>query len=148
VRRPVPRARLVLVGSDPRTDLLRAAAQDPTVTVTGRVDDVRPYLWEAAVAVAPLLTARGVQSKVLEATAAGLPSVVTSVVFAGLPEEVRPACVVADNPEGFSLAIIQMLNRPPHERRAKAASTDLMTLTWDNSLEPLLPILESARAAS
>jgi len=37
---------------------------------------VREHLWNSAVSVAPLLTARGLQNKVLEALAAGLPVVV------------------------------------------------------------------------
>ena len=89
VRRARPDARLSLVGSSPtrRVQQLESARE---VVVTGHVDDVRPHLWQAAVAAAPLLTARGVQNKVLEAVAAGLPTVVTPVVLAGVPTEFRP----------------------------------------------------------
>ncbi len=94
VRATVPQAHLTLVGMGPSPTLRRRAA-DAGVEVTGAVPDVRPYLWRAAVAVAPLETARGVQNKVLEAVAAGLPAVVTPAVFEGLPDAVRPACRVA-----------------------------------------------------
>ena len=87
VRAKVPQAHLTLVGMGPSATLRsRAAAAD--VEVTGTVPDVRPYLWRAAVAVAPLDTARGVQNKVLEAVAAGLPAVVTPAVYDGLPDAV------------------------------------------------------------
>src|SRR5256885_2057642 len=75
-------ARLLLVGADP-TDRVRSLAGDPSITVTGTVPDVRPFLWKSAVAVAPLMTARGIQNKVLEAVASGLPTVVTPAVAQG-----------------------------------------------------------------
>ena len=46
--------------------------------MTGTVPDVRPYLQHAAVVVAPLRLARGIQNKVLEAMAMARPVVVAS----------------------------------------------------------------------
>ena len=50
VRQRHPGARLALVGSDPprRSEALETA--DPSIIVTGHVADVRPWLWESAVA--------------------------------------------------------------------------------------------------
>ena len=91
VRRSQPHAHLMLVGRGP-SGALRKRARRAGVEVTGTVPDVRPYLWRAAIAVAPLETAHGVQNKVLEAVAAGLPVVVTSAVYEGLPRRCgRPA---------------------------------------------------------
>jgi hypothetical protein len=112
--------------------------------VTGTVDDVRPYLWNAAVAVAPLHVARGVQMKVLDAVAAGLPTVVTSIVAHGLPPEVLPACCTADTPEAFANAIVQNLRRPARERRATVERVDFSALSWNRRLSPLLELLRSA----
>lgn len=50
--------------------MLELAKQDG-VTVTGEVDDVRPYLAGARAVVVPLRIARGIQNKVLEALAMG-----------------------------------------------------------------------------
>src|SRR5204862_707554 len=102
-----PQAHLTLVGTGPGATLKNRAAR-AEVEVTGTVPDVRPYLWRAAVAVAPLDTARGVQNKVLEAVAAGLPAVVTPAVYEGLPDTVRPACRVAADAGGFAEAIAQL----------------------------------------
>jgi glycosyltransferase involved in cell wall biosynthesis len=145
VRARLPGATLMIVGSDPRRDLCAAAAADPSVTVTGRVPDVRPYLWQSAVAVAPLRTARGVQNKVLEATAAGLPSIVTPAVLDGLPRGVRQACRAVEGSIPFAAAITETLSMPPRERDALVASADVSDLTWDRQLAPLLPILEDAK---
>jgi sugar transferase (PEP-CTERM/EpsH1 system associated) len=61
-------AHFYIVGSRP-TAAVRALAQLAGITVTGRVEDVRPYLAHAHVVAAPLRIARGVQNKVVEALA-------------------------------------------------------------------------------
>jgi glycosyltransferase involved in cell wall biosynthesis len=122
------------------------ALADPVrgVEVTGYVPDVRPHLWSAAVSVAPLLTARGVQNKVLEAVAAGLPAVVTGGAAGGVPSEVLPACAVAETPDQFASAVVSMLALTPTERRQRAERADLSALSWDRRLSPLRGILEHA----
>jgi glycosyltransferase involved in cell wall biosynthesis len=142
-----PEARLALVGSSPAQEVVQLARDDSTIHVTGTVADVRPHLWNAAVSVAPLLTARGIQNKVLEAVAAGLPAVVTPAVFAGLPPEVEPACLVADDPTAFAGRVLGLFGRSGAERRAMAATANLRVLGWDRQLEPLVSILADAARA-
>lgn len=148
VRARYPDARLSLVGSDPSLAVRRLAISNPSIEVTGAVPDVRPYLWRSAVAAAPLLVARGVQNKVLEAVAAALPCVVTPAVQAGLPAEVLPACLVASDVERFSGALIDLLGREPDERRALAARANLGAFAWSARMAALLPILEAAARPS
>ena len=69
-----PHLRFYIVGMRP-TAAVRALDGDGVV-VTGSVPDVRPYLQHAALAVAPLRIARGIQNKVLEAMAMARPVVV------------------------------------------------------------------------
>jgi glycosyltransferase involved in cell wall biosynthesis len=139
-----PDARLLLLGSNPTAAVRRLAVRDSTVHVTGRVDDVRPHLWDAAVAAAPLAIARGVQNKVMEAIAAGLPAVITPIVSEGLPNEVKIACRIASTAESFAAALVDLLALTPVERRRLAASADLARLDWPRQLEPLVSILEDA----
>ena len=82
VRAVEPAARFWIVGSNPSTAVQQLAAAD--VIVTGRVADVRPYLANASVAVAPLRVARGVQNKVLEAMGMARPLVATPAALQGL----------------------------------------------------------------
>ena len=82
VRAVEPAARFWIVGSNPSAAVQQLAAAD--VTVTGRVADVRPYLANASVAVAPLRVARGVQNKVLEAMGMARPLVATPAALQGL----------------------------------------------------------------
>src|SRR6185503_7468001 len=101
-----PDARFIIVGSNPTEQVRRLAFEHPGVQVTGTVPDVRPFLWQAALSVAPLLTARGLQNKVLEALAAGLPTVLTPEVLQGLPIGVRGGCRVAASAAAFADAIL------------------------------------------
>ena len=68
-----PDLRLYVVGMKPAPPV--EALNGEAVTVTGTVPDVRPYLRHAAVVVAPLRVARGIQNKVLEAMAMARPIV-------------------------------------------------------------------------
>jgi sugar transferase (PEP-CTERM/EpsH1 system associated) len=144
VRTQRPDATLFLVGADPTPAVRALAARDRSVTVTGTVPDVRPFLQRATLAAAPLATARGIQNKVLEAIACGLPSIVTPAVFEGLPTEVAPACRIAKGPDAFATSILDMLNRTPAERRALAMRADLSALGWAKRLAPLVDILHEA----
>lgn len=144
VRAARPDATLAIVGSDPTAELIGQCASDPSIEVTGRVPDVREWLWRAAVGVAPLFVARGVQNKVLEAVAAGLPVVITDAVAGGVPAHVAAATFLANTPDRFSQHIVDLLARTPADRRAIAARADLEALDWDATLESLWPLLRDA----
>ena len=78
-----PSARFAIVGRNP-TDAVKALARQPGVIVTGEVADVRGWLAAAAVVVAPLKLARGVQNKVLEAMAMARPVVASNPAAEGI----------------------------------------------------------------
>lgn len=141
VRREFPEAQLRIVGSDPAPEVKALSSRDRGVEVTGGVPDVRPYLWRAAVATAPLKVARGIQNKVLEAVAAGLPTVVTSEVSTGLPPEVKGACAVADEPTAFAAAVCRLLALNAEARQNMASVADLANLCWSRRLSPLRELI-------
>jgi sugar transferase (PEP-CTERM/EpsH1 system associated) len=144
VRAAVPGAKFKVVGAAPTTAVRNLGSEDASIEVAGTVPSVQPYLWSAAVSVAPIHLAQGIQTKVLEALAAGLPVVVTRAVALGLPDSVRPACPTADDAGPFADAVIDLLRRSPDDRRRLAASTSLEALAWDHQLRDLEPILRSA----
>ena len=137
-------ATLAIVGSNPQRALLALCARFPSITVTGQVEDVRPWLWESALSVAPLHIARGLQNKVLEAIAAGLPVITTSAVAAGLPLQAGPATFVADLPKSFADYTLELLGRPASERRRLAQSANLHELSWDRTLDQVWSVVKGA----
>jgi len=103
-----PRPIFVIVGARPAVSVLALAGTD--VLVTGRVDDVRPYLAHADAVVAPLLLARGVQNKVLEAMAMGRPVIATSAAEEGLDVRGDGAMLIADGREEFARHVDETLD--------------------------------------
>ena len=83
VRLRCPDARFAIVGRNP-TEAVTALGRLPGVIVTGEVADVRGWLAEAAVVVAPLKLARGIQNKVLEAMAMARPLVASAAAAEGI----------------------------------------------------------------
>jgi polysaccharide biosynthesis protein PslH len=108
IRRTIPELRLVVAGRNPHRSVL-ALKRDTSVTVTGSVSDMRPYLWGASAAVAPMRIARGVQNKILEALAAGIPVITSSPAASALDAELRSLLTVADSPQDLSDAVIRLV---------------------------------------
>ena len=111
-----PNVRLVIVGKDPTSDV-RALGSDSRITVTGTVEDIRPDLWKATIAVVPLVYGAGIQNKILEALACGTPVVTTSRTLTSLRVTPGRELVVADGAAEFSQAILKLLDDT--ERRAE-----------------------------
>jgi sugar transferase (PEP-CTERM/EpsH1 system associated) len=115
LRREIPGVSLHIVGREP-VPAVRALADPPHVVVTGAVPDVRPYLREAAVALAPFRISRGMQSKVLEAMASGLPVVGTRLAFQGIPAGTDDGVEAAETADALAASVARLL-RDPAERR-------------------------------
>ncbi len=90
-----PTVEFHIVGANPGPAVQRLANL-PGVHVTGRVADVRPYVAHAAVCVAPLRIARGIQNKVLEAMAMARPVVASLQAFEGVRAVAGRDLLVAD----------------------------------------------------
>ncbi|MHB0858744.1 MAG: glycosyltransferase [Anaerolineae bacterium] len=108
VLRDLPQARFYAVGKNPhpRLDVL---AGDPSITVTGYVADVLPYLGGADVMVAPLRIGGGTRLKILEALAAGLPLVSTTLGAEGVDLTPGVHALLADSPPAFAKAVVTLV---------------------------------------
>jgi sugar transferase (PEP-CTERM/EpsH1 system associated) len=108
----VPETKFYIVGRNP-TRHVKKLGHYPNVIVSGSVPDVRPYLAQATIAVAPFRIARGVQNKVLEAMATGLPVVGTSQAFKGIEATEHDGIRIANSPDRFALQVISFLKGDP-----------------------------------
>ncbi|MCB2114059.1 MAG: TIGR03087 family PEP-CTERM/XrtA system glycosyltransferase [Parvularculaceae bacterium] len=109
VRASISDARLAVVGADPAR-AVRAFNGVDGIEVTGRVDDVRPFLEGAALVIAPMRIARGVQNKVLEAMAMGKPVISTPAGLEGINAQIGSEAIAAAAPQSFAAEIIRLLN--------------------------------------
>jgi glycosyltransferase involved in cell wall biosynthesis len=108
VREQYPEIELYLVGSNPHPRV-KALAKDPRVIVTGYVDDVRPFVWDAAIVIVPLRMGSGTRLKVLEAMAMEKPLVSTSIGCEGISTVSDEHLLVANTPTEFAEAIGRLL---------------------------------------
>lgn len=105
----LPETAFFAVGQNPPQDLQDLAVQDSRILVTGRVDDIRPYVARSNVFVVPLQSGSGTRLKILDAMAMGIPIVSTSIGAEGLDASSGENILLADTPEEFSSAVLQLL---------------------------------------
>lgn len=84
IQSQIPDARFIIVGRHPPASMIERARALQGVTVTGFVEDIRPYVRAAHVAVIPLRVGGGTRIKAYEAMAMGCPVVSTSIGIEGL----------------------------------------------------------------
>ena len=156
IRRSAPNASLAIVGRHPSARLRRLAGQQPNVEVTGRVDDVRPYLAEAEVIIVPLRVGGGTRIKIPEAMAMAKAVVSTTVGAEGLPFHSGRDICIADQPGDFAEAVLMLLrDRAMRESIGEAARKIVVEKhRWDavvdqlqDALHRLVPCVESPKSA-
>lgn len=132
-------ARFCIVGSKPAR-AVRQLAERPGVIVTGRVPDVRAYLKSAAVAVAPLQIARGIQNKVLEALAMARPVVCTSSAAEGIDPQGSVLAGVEDDAARFADATVRAMTSAA---RTDARQLVLQRFSWDSHLREVDALIDT-----
>lgn len=136
IRERRPDATLHIVGRDP-VPAVRELGTVPWVTVTGRVDDVRPYLEAASVVVCPMVSGGGIKNKLLEAMSMARPVVVTSLALGGLPLVDGRDLRVADDARRFAVAVVELLDDPGAAAGLGRSARDAVVsgFSWDAAAE-------------
>lgn len=152
VKKSHPEIKTLIVGHSPSEKLIDAASQQEGVTVTGFVEDMRPYLEQATLFVAPLRFGSGIQNKVLEALAMELPIVGTSIAADGLytaSSKAPPICV-ADSTEEFAQMLVQELTARAQNPAPFAEGRAFVeqNFVWTSSIRKLEVILDEMSGAS
>ena len=111
-----PNLKVFVVGQNP-PPAVRALAKDPSICVTGFVEDVRPYVARASVVIAPFVSGMGIKNKVLEAMAMGKPVVTTSIGVRGINATHGDHLCIADSPLKFADHVEALLLDKPKRRR-------------------------------
>ncbi|MDT8997946.1 TIGR03087 family PEP-CTERM/XrtA system glycosyltransferase [Paucibacter sp. APW11] len=144
LRARFPALHFYIVGRSP-TPAVQALAGE-AVTVTGTVDDVRPYLQHAAAVVAPLRLARGIQNKVLEAMAMGKAVVAASSCVGAIDAEAGRELIGATEAEDYVAEVERLLADPARSQAIGQAARQrvLQSYSWDAHLSGLDRFLEQA----
>lgn len=120
-----PEAELTIVGANP-TPAVRELGTNRNVTVTGEVEDVRPFAWNSQAVVMPIRIGGGIKNKLLEACALGKSIVASPTAVAGLQSS-------NDGPQPWIVA------------RSKEEWINAIKLLWTNS-ETRITMAQSARS--
>jgi sugar transferase (PEP-CTERM/EpsH1 system associated) len=154
LRARYPQALFHVVGRNP-TGRLMAQHGLPGVQVWGEVPDVRPFLAAADAVLAPLLIARGVQNKVLEAMAMARPIVLTPDAATGIAAEHGRHWLVSLPDPGATATAIEGLLADRVAALAMGAAARRFVCdhhAWEAMLAPLAALIgqdgEGARHAA
>ncbi len=133
-----PSARFIIVGRNPSPEV-QALAQIEGITITGAVDDVRGWVAAADVVVAPLLLARGIQNKVLEAMAMAKAVVASPAAAEGIDAQADRDFRVATDASAMASAITDLLANPAKGQAMGVAARAQMVAhySWDAQLARL-----------
>jgi glycosyltransferase involved in cell wall biosynthesis len=133
LRQKCPAVSVSFVGTAPPEEIARTSKVDSHVRVTGFVDDVRPYVDEAAVIVIPIRIGSGTRLKILDCMAMGKAIVSTSVGCEGLNVTDGKDIVMADAPQFFADRISELLkDQGKRENIQRNARKRALTYDWKN----------------
>jgi polysaccharide biosynthesis protein PslH len=141
VRSLAPAATMTIIGPRPPRDI-QGMANPPSVSVTGYVADLGPYLEQATLMVVPVRVGSGMRVRILEALARGIPVVTTTTGAEGIDVRNDEHLLIADEPEAFAAAVVRLLNDPITRRRLAAAGRRLVEQKYD--WQVTLPGVEAA----
>jgi O-antigen biosynthesis protein len=144
IRQRLPDAKLTIVGSKPPPDVV-ALSRIPNVEVTGRVEDLRPYMAASSVYVVPLRLGVGIRGKILEAWSMAMAVVTTRVGCAGLRCENGKNILVSDTAESFAANVVTLLEDPQLRLRLGAEARRVVEeyYSWDRSAQQLHALYQS-----
>jgi polysaccharide biosynthesis protein PslH len=146
IKQSVPDVTLTIVGRNPYPGLRELSKKDSSVILTGRVDDVRPYIERAAAYVVPLRIGGGTRLKIYEALAMEKPMVSTTIGAEGLPLKDGVELLIADTPEAFASAVVRLLQNTNEasQMARRAANRVRANFGWDGVSQRFAEICESA----
>jgi glycosyltransferase involved in cell wall biosynthesis len=150
IHREHPKATLTIVGPYPPPEVQQLASR-PGVTVTGYVDDVRPYFTHASVLILPLRAGAGTKVRIFTAMAMGKPVVATPVGAEGIDARFDEGIIIAELPTEFGDRVSALLGDPTRRMQLGRTAREAAAARYDwrvsgRKLEQFYRSLVEARA--
>jgi sugar transferase (PEP-CTERM/EpsH1 system associated) len=130
LRQRLPELEFTIVGGKPLPQVKRLTRLTG-VQVTGRVDDIRPYIADALAVVVPLRSGGGTRLKILEAMAMARPVVSTTLGAEGLEVTHGHDILIADHPEQFVESVLALASSRTLASRIGQAGRELALARYD-----------------
>ena len=106
VRPRLPDAKFYIIGDKAPVEIVSLA--DDNIVITGLQRDARPFFDSIKLSVAPLRFGAGVKGKINQSMGLGVPVVATSIAVEGTELRNGDDILVADEPEAFARALINL----------------------------------------
>jgi len=150
MRQEIPELSLTVVGRNPSLRLKELAASTASAYLTGWVEDIRPYLSQAAVCVVPLRIGGGTRLKIFEAMSMGKAIVSTTIGAEGLPVRPGEHLLIADEPAHFAKSTLALLHDPGRRRSMGLTARELVVknYSWKMVAKQFADILAEVVAKS
>ncbi len=126
-----PNATFCIAGKAPPPEIQKLAENDPSITVTGMVDDMRDYYNKAAVVVVPLRVGGGTRLKILEGMSMSKAIVSTSIGAEGIDHTDGKDILLRDTPEDFSNAVVAVMKDNDQRRALETGGRTLVEAKYD-----------------
>jgi polysaccharide biosynthesis protein PslH len=148
IKSKVPDVKFTVVGRNPAPALVDLSKEDSSLIITGRVDDVRPYMENAAAYIVPLRIGGGTRLKIFEAMAMEKAVVSTTVGAEGLPLTNGVDLLLADQPATFADAVIRVLTDSAYanELGRRAASVVREHFGWQPVTQRFISICTNTKS--
>jgi polysaccharide biosynthesis protein PslH len=148
IRKQIPQAQLEVVGRNPSRKLQALAHAGNGISVTGRVDDIRPFVAKAECCIVPLRIGGGTRLKIFEAMGMAKAIVSTPLGAEGLPVRSGRNILLADAPEDFAGAVVSLLRDPDRRSQLGAAARKLVedNYSWKKVTEKFIEALREAQS--
>jgi glycosyltransferase involved in cell wall biosynthesis len=125
-------------------------ANEPGITVTGTVDDVRPYLEKGKIFISPLQFGSGMKNKILNAMAMRKAIIATPLSIEGIDVKNNSHLILADSLEQWTESVKQLIDDRDKRQRLAASGYDLVRnrYSWGNASKTLEEVFKSVVTTS
>lgn len=125
------KVKFYVVGKGASKEMLALTKSDDRIIVTGKVDDVRPYIARSKVFVVPIRIGGGTRLKILEAMAMSKTVISTTIGAEGIACTQNKDIILRDSAEDFSQAVLELLKNEPKQRSLGMAGRKLVCDNYD-----------------
>jgi glycosyltransferase involved in cell wall biosynthesis len=149
IKRKVPDIKLTMAGKKAAPLLKNLAVDNKNITITGFVNDIRPFIGKANVYICPMVSGAGIKNKILEAWAMGKAIVATSLSCQAISEAKHNKNVlISDDPKGFSEFVVKLLKDEKLREKLGRNGRNLVKqkYNWPESAEKILGIIKKIQS--
>lgn len=121
--------------------------QLPGIQFLGEIEDAHDFISKRSILIVPLLSGSGVRVKILEGLTMGKAIVTTDIGAEGIPVQSGKELIIANTPDEFAEAVIQLLDNPEHIQQLGHEAFRLASeyYRYDKAVLPFLQFLEKEK---